>query len=170
LRLFFALWPPAETAAALAGWATEVQALTGGRAVPEPSIHVTLAFLGNVGDERMQAALRAAERVDGSSHLLPVEQARRWSDHELVWVGPLRTPPKLASLAQSLRTELGKEGFEIESRPFVVHVTMVRKARNAALLPPLPRVEWPVAEFTLVHSTLSRHGSSYTIVRRTAIA
>jgi 2'-5' RNA ligase len=169
LRLFFALWPPGRTAAALAQWAAEAAASSGGRAVREPSIHLTLAFLGTVGEERLPAALRAARQVRGSAHELPIEQAKRWSDNDLVWVGPERTPPELASLAEALAGALRGEGFAVESRPFAAHVTLVRRARRAAL-PPLPGLEWPVIEFTLVHSTLSRHGSSYTILERFPIA
>lgn len=135
----------------------------------EPAIHVTLAFLGNVSDDRLAAALRAARSAKGSAHDLPIEQAKRWSDNALVWVGPKRTPPEVASLTESLRTALRAEGFQIESRPFRAHVTLVRRAGKAAL-PLLPHVEWPVTEFTLVHSTLSRHGSSYRILERVAIA
>ena len=165
LRLFFALWPPADAAAALARWAAEAAALTGGRAVREPAIHVTLAFLGNVSDDCLPVALRAARSAKGVAHDLPIEQAKRWSDNALVWVGPKRTPPEVASLAESLRVALRAEGFKIEERPFVAHVTLVRRAGKAAL-PPLPSVEWPVTEFTLVHSTLSRHGSTYTVLER----
>jgi len=169
LRLFFAVWPPAPTAAVLAKWASQAAADTGGRAVRERSIHLTLAFLGNIGEERLPAALRAARQAQGSAHRLPIEQAKRWSDKDLVWVGPRRTPVELASLALSLGNELRQQGFEIESRPFVAHVTLLRSARKA-VLPPLPGVDWPVAEFTLVHSTLFRHGSSYAILERFPIS
>lgn len=132
----------------------------------ESAIHVTLAFLGEVAEDRLPAALRAARSVKGSAHHLAIEQARRWSANELVWVGPMRTPPELASLAQSLSIELRQQGFELEVRAFVAHVTLVRKLRRKASLPALPAVIWPVTEFTLVHSTLSRHGSSYTVLER----
>ena len=46
MRIFFAVWPPAETARALAGWADEAQRATGGKATAEEKIHLTLAFLG----------------------------------------------------------------------------------------------------------------------------
>lgn len=169
MRLFFAVWPPAGCAAALARWAVEAAVIASGRAVREDAIHLTLAFLGNVAEERLPAALRAASMVKGSPHDLPIEEARRWNDHDLVWVGPDRTPPELASLARSLAGNLQAEGFAIEARPFRAHVTLVRKARRAAL-PSLPKVKWPVMEFTLVHSTLSRHGSSYTMLERFPIA
>jgi 2'-5' RNA ligase len=170
VRLFFALWPPAETATALAAWAGRAQVLTGGRVLKAEAIHLTLAFLGNVDADIAGAALRAARRVRALPHTLPIEQAKRWSHHDVVWVGPTEIPRELAALAQSLRTELEKEGFAVEARPFAAHVTLIRKARRAAGLPPLPGAAWPVTEFALVLSMLSRHGSSYSVVDRIALA
>ena len=166
MRLFFALWPPAATVAALAAWAAQVQALTGGRVTRPESIHLTLAFLGEVAEARVEDAIRVANSVRGARHTLPIKQARRWAHNHIAWVGPERTPPDLESLAGSLRERLQAEGFAIESRPFAAHVTLVRKAGKAARLPPLPRVAWPVDEFTLVRSRLSRKGSSYEIIGR----
>jgi len=169
VRLFFALWPPAATAAALAGWAAQAQMLTGGRLTRPESIHLTLAFLGEVAEERVGDAIRAAGSVRGARHALPIERAKRWSRNDVVWVGPTEIPGALAALAQSLRIELQTEGFAVEARLFAAHVTLIRKARRAAALPPLPHAAWPVTEFTLVQSTLSRHGSGYSILDRIAV-
>jgi 2'-5' RNA ligase len=170
VRLFFALWPPPATVAVLADWATHAQARTGGRVTRPESIHLTLAFLGEVTEARVADAIRAARSVRGGRHRLPIEQAKRWSHNDIIWVGPTEIPRALAALAQSLRTALEKEGFVVEARPFAAHVTLIRKAQRSAALPPLPRAAWPVTEFTLVSSTLSRQGSSYSIVDRIALA
>ena len=76
----------------------------------------------------------------------------------------------MALLAADLRSRLQEEGFEPEKRPFAVHVTLLRKARDPGELPPLPAVEWPVKEFVLVRSTLSAGGSSYEVLERFALA
>ena len=170
MRLFFALWPAAAAVAALAAWAEQAQKQTGGRVTRPESIHLTLAFLGEVTEERVENAIRAAQSVRGERHTLPIEHAKRWSHNDVIWVGPTEIPRALAALAQSLRTALEKEGFVLEARPFAAHVTLIRKARRAAALPPFPRAAWPVTEFTLVSSMLSRHGSSYSIVDRIALA
>jgi 2'-5' RNA ligase len=86
-----------------------------------------------------------------------------------VWAGPNDIPPPLADLAAQLRRELQAEGFRLEARPFAVHVTLIRKAREAKALPPPPNVEWPVGEFVLVCSTLSREGSRYEVLERFAL-
>lgn len=158
MRIFFAVWPPAETARALAQWAREAQRATGGRTTDEEKIHLTLAFLGEAGPER---AVRAARKVQAAAHSLPIEQARYWRDNRIVWAGPRETPPPLLDLFKRLEFELYKEDFILERRPFAAHVTLIRKAHAAKSLPPLPALEWPVSELLLVRSSLSGAGSSY---------
>lgn len=166
MRLFFAAWPPAETARALAQWAREAQRATGGRATAENKIHLTLAFLGDADEAK---ALAAAKRVSAQAHDLPIEEARHWRANGIVWAGPRETPPALLELFNSLQVELYKESFILERRPFAAHVTLIRKARAAAL-PPLPRVEWPIGEFLLVRSSLLPKGSTYETLDRFPLA
>jgi len=165
-RLFFALWPPAETAAALAAWAGEARAATGGRVTRAEAIHLTLAFLGEVSEGRVGAAIRAAKRVRADPQVLPIEQAGYWPHNRILWVGPRETPAALGSLARSLRAELEGEGFTIERRPFAVHITLIRKARAPLVLPALPTAAWPVREIALVRSVLSSSGSKYEVLQR----
>jgi len=165
MRIFFALWPPAETARALAQWALQAQRAAGGKATHESKIHLTLAFLGEADPRK---AMLAARRAKGASHSLPLEEARYWRDHRIVWAGPRETPPLLQALVQSLGMELYREEFMLERRPFAAHVTLLRKARNATL-PRLPELDWPVREFLLVRSALSSAGSSYEPLERFAL-
>jgi len=159
VRLFFAAWPPAQTAVALHAWAEDLE----GRAVSQENIHLTLAFLGE-GDPAK--AMAAAKRVRGVRHELPIEQARFWKKNQIVWAGPREMPPALDSLVKSLHLALYRAEFILERRPFAAHVTLLRKAREPAALPPLPRVAWPVDEFVLVGSRISSRGSTYEPVER----
>jgi 2'-5' RNA ligase len=158
VRLFFALWPPRETARALAAWAAEVQAGTGGKVTATENIHLTLAFLGDADPD---AAIGAARRVKGHRHHLPIETAKYVKRNEMVWVAPTTMPEPLAGLVASLHGELKAASFRLEERPFAAHVTLIRKARMPKLLPALPAVEWPVDGFVLVRSRTSPRGSSY---------
>lgn len=89
-----------------------------------------------------------------------MEEARYWRDNHIVWAGPRETPAPLQALFDRLSMELYREEFMLERRPFAAHVTLIRKARAAAL-PPLPALDWPVNEFLLVRSSLSPKGSTY---------
>jgi 2'-5' RNA ligase len=166
MRIFFALWPPAETAHALAEWARQAQRLTGGSVTREEKIHLTLAFLG---DADAVKAIAAAKNVQGKGHSLPIERARYWRESRIVWAGPRATPPPLLELFKALELELYKQDFMLERRPFAAHVTLIRKARAARALPPLPALDWPVREFVLVRSTLSSAGSAYEVLGRFAL-
>lgn len=159
MRLFFAAWPPPETAGALAEWARALD----GRRVPAEKIHLTLAFLGAARPDKAAAAVR---RVHGRAHALPIEVAKYWKHNQIVWAGPRETPPHLAALVDALHFELYRAEFILERRPFAAHVTLVRKAPRPAELPPLPAVEWPIRDLTLVRSTVSAQGSAYDIVER----
>jgi 2'-5' RNA ligase len=153
MRLFFALWPPAIAARALAQWAEEARRATGGRATPEEKIHLTLAFLGEADPLK---AVSAARRVSASAHALPIEEARYVRENQMVWVRPRATPAELQALFDRLSMELYREEFILERRPFAAHVTLVRKARRAEL-PALPPLDWPVGEFLLVASKGGRY-------------
>lgn len=159
MRLFFALWPPRETARALADWAGGLD----GRPIPAEKIHLTLAFLGEAEPRK---AIAAARRVEALAQRLPIETAKYWKHNRIVWAGPRETPPGLKAMVDALHFELFRAEYILERRPFAAHVTLVRKARPPRRLPPLPQVEWPVREFSLVRSALDAKGSTYDIVER----
>ena len=168
-RLFVAIWPPAATAAALCQWAGLVQREAGGRAIDAAAIHLTLAFLGEMNPQRAVAAVAAARAVHRAPHELPLEEARYWPHNHIVWVGPRATPAPLEALASSLAAALLRQGFVLERRRFAAHVTLLRKVPAECRLPPLPKLAWPVQEFSLVRSTLAAGGSRYEIFERFAL-
>lgn len=170
MRLFFAAWPPPRTALGLERWASEAARETRGRVTRAEKIHLTLAFLGEVEDPRIQSLVKAAGQTAGKAHRLPLEQARYWPHNRIVWVGPNETPPPLGALVADLKSLLIGKGFELERRAFEAHVTLIRKARAPRALPVLPSLDWPVEEFVLVRSTLSSEGSSYDVLERFPLA
>lgn len=163
MRLFFACWPPVETAQALGRWAAEVRNESGGKVTSVENIHLTLAFLG---DSEPDQAIAAARRVQGRRHELPIDAARYVKRNQMVWVGSTVVPEALLALAGGLHASLRSVGFALEDRPFAAHVTLIRKARRPAAIPPLPRVAWPVDEFLLIRSHTSPNGSRYEPIGR----
>jgi 2'-5' RNA ligase len=163
MRLFFALWPPADTAQALAAWAREVQQQAGGRATAEETIHLTLAFLGEAAPEK---AIAAARRVQGTRFHLPLDTSQYWKHNKIVWVGPRTPPPPLQSLAAQLHQALTEDAFTLEKRAFAAHITLLRKASLPHSLPALPPLHWPAHEFVLVRSAPTGTGSRYETIER----
>ncbi len=153
------MWPPARTAAALEEWAGRFE----GRRTPAAKIHLTLAFLGAAAPEK---ALAAAGKVRGRRHEIPIDKAHYWRHTKILWVGPRTTPAALASLVEALQLELVRAEYILERRPYAAHVTLARSAAPPRELAPLPEVEWPVSEFSLVRSLTLSKASVYEIVAR----
>jgi len=170
VRLFFAAWPPPRTALGLQRWAEEAARETRGKVTRAETIHLTLAFLGEIDESRISTLESMGRATVGKAHSLPIEQARYWKHNRIVWVGPNETPAPLARLAVDLKSFLLAQGFALEQRAFEAHVTLIRKAHAPRALPALPALDWPVDEFVLVRSTLSNEGSSYEVLERFPLA
>lgn len=166
LRLFFALWPPEEIAQALHAWAAEAHAKTGGRITRAPTIHLTLAFLGDVPGDRVAALIDCARRVRGRPFDLKLDDGLWWEHNGIVWAGPRSLPEPLRDLAAQLDTVLQAGGFRTEKREFRAHISLVRRAENGGKLPALSPVEWRAEEFVLVRSALAAEGPTYATLSR----
>jgi 2'-5' RNA ligase len=166
LRLFFALWPPEPAARSLHAWAEAAHAQTGGRVTRAATIHLTLAFLGDVAGDRVAPVIDCGRRVRGSAFDLKLDEGRWWEHNRIVWAGPRAMPEPLRDLAAQLDHHLQAGGFRTEKREFKAHLSLVRRASGGNALPPFEPVEWRAGEFVLVRSALTPAGPAYTTLSR----
>ncbi len=166
LRLFFALWPDDATRVALADWSRQIHRVTGGRPTSAETIHQTLAFLGDCEPTRLAESAAAASRVHPRRFELLLDRTGIWSHNRIAWAGTSAVPPELDALVADLRAALAEARFAFDRKPFVPHITLVRKARPGGVLPALEPIRWPVAGFVLVRSVLHPEGSDYVIEGR----
>jgi len=167
LRLFFALWPEESLQRSLA---TAVREALGqdppGQPMPVRNLHVTLAFLGSVPEERVQAlraAAAPAARAAAPPLTLEFRQLRFWRRAQLVCASP--APCAGAdSLAQSLRQCLHAAGFSPDEKPFRPHVTLARRAELAPARSEFAPVTWSFSAFALVRSRTEPTGSVYSVL------
>jgi RNA 2',3'-cyclic 3'-phosphodiesterase len=164
-RLFFALWPDAAGRDALAAWSRELRAVCGGRAPHPQDLHLTLAFLGSVGADRVGAIERAAAEVAPRAAALVLDSPGYWKHNRIVWAGASTMPPELESLVLDLRGALARSGIAFDAKRFVSHVTLLRDAREPASLPLLEPVRWDVEGFALAGSSQRPGGARYEILR-----
>lgn len=107
------------------------QALPDIRWVDPGGIHLTLAFLGDLTDERlveaMQAAEVAAQRVAPFacrlSHLGVFDSLLH---PRVIWMGVSEPSGSLQQLHGALNRELEQRGFTVDKRPFSSHLTLAR--------------------------------------------
>ncbi|OQA31161.1 MAG: 2'-5'-RNA ligase [Betaproteobacteria bacterium ADurb.Bin341] len=162
MRLFFALWPGDETVAALSAVAEEAARRWGGRPMRPETLHLTLAFLGEIEPGRLNQAEEAADGIDAKAFDFSLDRLGYWPHNHIFWAGCTRREVRLQGLAQELGDRLRERGFALERRSFSPHVTLVRKMAAAPQpLPDLPACRWHCGEFTLVRSLSAGSGVEY---------
>ncbi len=141
------------------------------RWVPPENYHLTVAFIGGVGEERVgevAAALRAlgparrgfALALDAVGAFPGARRPR------VAWAGPRRAPAEFVPLCAAVRDALAPLGFAFDERADP-HVTLARSDGRA----PLPEVAPPAAavrveRLTLFESVTAPTGARYTALER----
>jgi len=161
LRVFFALVPDAGTQASLGALARDVAARAGGRAIVDANIHLTLAFVGDVGIERIDALRDVVDALLRDAFVLALDCVGTFRHSDIAWIAPSQVPDSLLELQALLSAALAKNDFDIEQRPFHAHVTLARRCtRNAAKARFIP-IEWRVERVALLASIAGNGGVCY---------
>lgn len=168
------------------------------RWVDPETLHLTLAFLGELEDAQLEQATRAALEVAQASHPFtarvgslgqfgPAQQPR------VIWIGVAGNLQPLLDLQARLAGRLAQDGFPPEERAYAPHLTLARiKAPLSAqelaalrrLIPasassrghqPSPASDQtppaiPVTHLSVMKSELTRAGARYTCLQRCPFA
>ncbi len=164
-RVFFALWPAAPVAKRLHALGGEAHALCDGRLMRRETLHMTLAFIGDVAQERLPALFAVGDRVGAEAFTLALDRVAGWRHNRIVWAGAHETPPPLAALVGRLNGELAAAAFPVEQRSFAPHVTLLRNARATLPERTIEPIEWRVSGFALMESQRREEGAHYTPIR-----
>lgn len=106
--------------------------------VPAANMHLTLKFLGSIGEELVEGVVGACRRV--AARHLPFEARAvglgafpSLERPNVLWVG-VDGPPALAALQRDVDAAMVELGFEKEERAFHPHVTVgrVKESRGSA--------------------------------------
>jgi RNA 2',3'-cyclic 3'-phosphodiesterase len=153
------------------------------------SLHLTLAFLGELDDERLalvEAAAREAARAVKPFALRVAGLGTFGRPHapSVVWAGVSGNVRRLIALHEALAAGLEARGFPREARPFSPHLTLARLrapltapelGRLTSLLGPAakdsPPAEAPIAvdHIDVMKSELLRPAARYTCLRSVAL-
>jgi 2'-5' RNA ligase len=183
LRLFIALEPPEPVRRRLEEMAAELRRLGGKGArevrwVAPGNVHLTLQFLGNAPEERLEEVKAAVAAAAAGARPLHLEvrgaggfpNARR---PRVVWAGLAGDVAPIGPLVKDLGARLAPLGFPPEERPFSPHLTLGR-ARNGApglagalaALRDAQGASWRATELVLFRSHLSPSGPRYEALLR----
>ena len=102
-RYFFALWPDDDVR-------TELETINNrlppgcGRKVRVENLHITLVFLGNVGDPQLERIRLAAEDIKGPVFPLTLDRCGWWKRPQVIWLGSDTIPAPLGELVARLNS------------------------------------------------------------------
>jgi 2'-5' RNA ligase len=178
-RTFIAIDLDGATRAALAQLTRRVaRALPSARAVAPETLHLTLAFLGELDDSRVAEAIAATREAAAGVASFWLKSGRIGvfgPDHapRVIWVAIGGQTGRMRALQRRLSRALEAHGFAPENKPFAPHLTLARLTappdETAALRlhqlrsEPPPRGEsWQVEDLRVMRSDLSPTGSRYT--------
>ena len=162
-RLFFAVFPPAATAAQVYALQQDLRVRHGlwGRALAISRLHVTLCHLGDyVGlpPAIVAKAHEAANRVRASAIEVTFDRALSFAGRERNRPFVLRSRNG-APAVQAFQRELGKamalSGLGKFVRPYTPHMTLLYDSNDISEQVIEP-VTWACTEFRLIHSMLGQ--------------
>ncbi len=110
------------------------------RWVDPKSIHLTLAFLGELDDVRLADAIAATEQATRQAQAFDYSLTHLGifgnpRTPRVIWMGIDEPTGTLKRLQSLVNQELSQRGFEIDKRPFSPHLTLARLKTS------LPQVE-----------------------------
>ncbi|MCV2870490.1 RNA 2',3'-cyclic phosphodiesterase [Defluviimonas sp. WL0002] len=145
IRAFFALTLP-DTA--LDQIERLQAAIPFGRAAPAENLHLTLAFLGEVSPETLEAAHEAAETLAPPPFALELRGLVHLGRQPGGVIASGVVPePRLDGLAKSLRSRLAGTGIQLPRERFRPHVTLIRLRQDDADDATLARILGRHADF-----------------------
>lgn len=167
MRVFVAVWP----SPAVVGRLVEIDrpARPGIRWTTQDQWHVTLRFLGELGEQEVKGvkgALAGLGAVDREGPVSAVAGPALDRLGPAVLCLPVAGLDQLAAQVAALTAGVGQP---VADRPFRGHLTIARAKRGVNPKPPGPALfsaSWEVAEVTLVASTRHPHGARYEVIDR----
>jgi 2'-5' RNA ligase len=165
-RLFFSLWPDDALRARLVAATDALLAGKRARKTHPANLHLTLAFLGSVPPEALDAVIAAGDQVRASQFELTFDRLESWRAAHVACITIDPAPAPLAALVSQLRAELAARQVPVDSKDFRAHITLARDWRAGRLDARVEPLSWPVEEFVLVESKLGLQGSEYSVLRR----
>ncbi len=179
-RMFVALALPAPVCESLD---VLVEPTDGVTWAPCAQRHLTLRFLGDVSDKKIESVTTHLATVRVEPFVLPIEDVGAFppkAPPRVLWIGVGRGHPRLHQLRQRVDDALLAAGLlELDVRSFHPHVTL---AHCGAIASAKPIAKWLLAHkefaappfrvdaFGLYASELKPTGAVHTLVQRFALA
>jgi 2'-5' RNA ligase len=128
-RLFFALWPDHRQRDRMRDFISPVAKLVEGRAIDRRNWHITLVYIGNFPESRIDELHEAKQELGVEPFRLRFDRLEFWPRPKIAALAAAIVPPELERLVDDLKGRVLAAGIEPEQRAYRPHVTVVRNAR-----------------------------------------
>ena len=132
--------------------------------VQEDKLHMTLVFLGMVTTAQQAHLINAAARLSGNRFMMEIDRSGWWKRPRILWLAPGQVPDALSVLQSELARLALACGVDIETRPYLPHITLAHKANTAVNIEFRP-IHWRVHDFCLFESITRMGYVEYKIIQ-----
>lgn len=149
MRLFFGLSLPRDVRAITQDCAGAAERMIPGRYAIGENHHITLAFLGEVAPERVEAARAILQRCvqEFPAPRLTLEGFSYFGRREnAILILKVKSEPALDGLHSCLVSELKAAGLPADEGPFSPHITLARHAKIGERMPDCPAISFEAAK------------------------
>ena len=132
------------------------------------NMHITLVFLGEIASTRVKEITGLMDNCTSSPIKITtghMGRFKRW-DGDILW-RKITADKQLFQLQKTLASRLRDQGFQIEDRKFVPHLTMTRRAilkdgiELKDLSEQMPDLKYTASKMTLMESKLVNGRTTY---------
>jgi len=162
MRCFLAAWPDAAARERCAELTRALRPHADhGRVMRAENLHLTLAFIGDLPDERGAAIAAACAALPSVSCDWELTEIGFFARPRVLWAGGALSGG-LAAIAAGARELLDRMQVAYDRKPFVPHVTLLRDVKRfdgpREIVPP---IAWPIREVALFRSGRDESGARY---------
>jgi len=160
-RFFFALWPDMRQRDRMRDFISPVARLVEGRATDRHYWHVTLAYIGEFPEARIDELHEARMAVSVEPFRLRFDRLEFWPRPKIAALVAATVPAELGRLVEDLKSRISAAGVELEQRTYRPHITVVRNARQfeTQRLAQSAAIQWD--SFKLIESVSEPGGVIY---------
>lgn len=164
-RLYFALWPDDGIRLQLSRYRLQLAREGNGHAVFPVTLHMTLAFLGEVDTALIPVIEKIGSSLVGSPFNYHVNMAGCFPKARVAWLGAKEAPWHLFELQKNLQSLLAAAQLGHDKRTFRPHITVVRDIETPFAERAIVPVRWPVDHFCLVSARSESAGPQYEVLK-----
>ncbi len=164
-RVFFALLPDEPTRQKILQFQQNCQHhYPDVRPIAERNFHITLHFIGQADELRLQALKQAAASVQAGEVACLLDKSGYFARPKVFWLGCSRISDSLQQLVVSLGEALQSCDYQHQYSHYIPHVSLFRKFSRHYQSLPLPEPEpirFQTAQFALMESISTEQGVKY---------